>query len=188
MMRFVHLFPILCLAAGCIPISLNPIYTDDDLVFDEGLLGAWSEGADSESWTFERDGDKAYTLTIRQTGEERPVVLSAHLVQIKKHRLLDLTLTDESELPELEEWEAFHLLPVHSFWYMKREGDAFSLRTFDYDWLEERMDKGRLWVSHEEIADRLVFTAKTARMQRFLAKWGNDEDALGDWETITRQP
>ena len=163
----------------------NSIYTDDDLVFDGGLLGTWA--ADSETWTFEQVGDTAYKLTIRESDTKRPVVLSAHLVQIKAHRLLDLSLGENSELPELEEMESFHLLPAHSFWYVKREGDSLSLRTFSQDWLEERMKKGRLWVDHVEVDDRLVFTAKTERVQRFLAKWGSHDRALGEWETITRK-
>jgi hypothetical protein len=109
------------------------------------------------------------------------------LVQIKKHRVLDLSFADESDLPDLAEWEALHILPAHSFWYVKRDGDAFSLRSFDYDWLKNRKEKGRLWVDHLDTPDRLVFTAKTDRMQRFLAKWGDDEEALGDWGTLTRQ-
>jgi hypothetical protein len=184
-MRYLGLIPILSLIAGCIPLSLNPIYTSEDLVFDAGLLGTWA--VDSGTWTFEQIGDNTYKLTIQDADTKRPVVLSAHLVQIKSHRLLDLSIADDSELPELEDMELLHLLPAHSFWYVKREGDSLSLRTFSRDWLKKRIVKGRLWVEHVEVDDRLVFTAKTERMQRFLAKWGNSDSALGDWETITRQ-
>ena len=48
----------LCSITGCIPTSINPLYTGQDLVFDPALIGVWSETGDSkETWAFEKAGD-----------------------------------------------------------------------------------------------------------------------------------
>jgi hypothetical protein len=57
--------------AGCVP-SWNPFYTENDLVFDPALAGAWrpveAKDASKEAWEFTKAGDKHYQLA--QTDEE----------------------------------------------------------------------------------------------------------------------
>src|ERR1019366_7010332 len=80
----------LCLP-GCIP-SLNPFYTDKDLVFDPRLLGTWAEKGkeqEPETWSFEKAGDKAYKLAIAEKpGKEGE--FTAHLFKLKHEYFLDL--------------------------------------------------------------------------------------------------
>jgi len=45
------------LLAGCVPIvSLNPLFTKEDIVFDEKLLGTWLDDANDPGaiWEFAR--------------------------------------------------------------------------------------------------------------------------------------
>ncbi|MBK6364443.1 MAG: hypothetical protein IPF52_13480 [Saprospiraceae bacterium] len=44
---------IISILTGCIP-SLNPLYTDKDLVFTSQLLGTWTGAKSEESWTFDK--------------------------------------------------------------------------------------------------------------------------------------
>src|ERR1035441_1939153 len=80
----------LCLPA-CIP-SLNPFYTDKDLVFDPRLVGTWAEKGkeqEPETWSFEKAGDKAYKLAIAEKpGKEGE--FTAHLFKLKQEYFLDL--------------------------------------------------------------------------------------------------
>ncbi len=40
--RYLVLLALLACLTGCVPVdSLNPLYTDKDLAFDESLLGSW---------------------------------------------------------------------------------------------------------------------------------------------------
>ena len=42
MRKLLLLFAGTLLLTGCVPVdSLNPLYTDKDIVFDESLLGTW---------------------------------------------------------------------------------------------------------------------------------------------------
>lgn len=58
-MKTTHIFLLATLTFflfGCIP-SLNPLYTNDDLVTDDNLIGEWCENQSKETWTIEkRDG------------------------------------------------------------------------------------------------------------------------------------
>jgi len=171
---------VLVIAAGCIPLSLHPLYTDEDLTYDTGLEGVW--GDEHDRWTFEKAGENVYKLTV-ENGDEGPALFSAHLVQLKKYCFLDLQV---SEVAGLSDFESMMLIPVHGIWQYERDGDTFRLRTLDYEWLGDRREKGRLWVSHDELEDWFVFTAEPKRMQRFFLKWIDNEDAYGDWEEISR--
>ena len=43
---------LLLLCSGCIPTSLHPLYTEEDILFDQRLIGSWSEEDGDDSWTF----------------------------------------------------------------------------------------------------------------------------------------
>ncbi|GMV90273.1 MAG: hypothetical protein AMXMBFR82_00510 [Candidatus Hydrogenedentota bacterium] len=173
------LIAVLLLSASCIPLSLHPLYTDEDLVYDPGLEGAWGE--EGEQWIFEKADEKEYKLTIKDNDES--FIFSAHLVQLKEYRFLDM---QASEVAGLSDFFGGFLVPAHGIFQIEREGDTFRLRTMDYEWLEDRLEKGRLWVAHEELDDWFVFTADTKRMQRFFLKWVDHEDAYGGWEETNR--
>lgn len=54
------------LLAGCVPVmSLHPLYTDEDVIFEEKLLGTWLDDS-NDTWTFERISEfhESYALTF----------------------------------------------------------------------------------------------------------------------------
>ena len=61
----------LILVTGCIVTSVNPLYTEKDLVFDPALVGAWSEGEGKDTWAFEKAGEKkARSRSLEARGQE----------------------------------------------------------------------------------------------------------------------
>ena len=44
------LFGLLPLLSGCIVRSLHPLYTDENVIFEEGLVGQWMEEGSKEVW------------------------------------------------------------------------------------------------------------------------------------------
>ena len=66
---------LLCLT-GCVPVdSLNPLYTDKDVAFDESLLGAWvgpdkSDEGGLEILAREQDGKKSYLLVMTDKNKD----------------------------------------------------------------------------------------------------------------------
>ena len=97
--KHIALFALLACLTGCLPVdSLNSLYTDKDVVFDESLLGFWvgpknGEDGGLEFSPLEGNGPKGYVLTMydkakgSQDGDK--MVFHAHLVNLGGRRFLD---------------------------------------------------------------------------------------------------
>ena len=54
------------LLTACIP-SVNPYFTEKDVVFDPSLLGTWGNPGDpKENWRFEAADNKAYMFSVSE--------------------------------------------------------------------------------------------------------------------------
>jgi hypothetical protein len=85
--------PLAMMLVGCAPVdSLNPLYNDKDVVFDESLLGQW--GTAGEGLNFAKLGDNGYTIVMSgpddDTGQTLTLIFEAHLVNLQGHRFLDV--------------------------------------------------------------------------------------------------
>lgn len=169
------------LLAGCIPVSLHPVYTEETLVDVPELLGKWSDDPEEGYWLFEKEENVGeYRVTIQEKKEVR-LVFRAHTALTQENLLLDMVV----EYPDKSELE-FYTVPVHLFWQIDISGDQLKMRTIDYQWLTDRDKKGRLWIKHETVDDRLVLTATPERMQRFVRNWVKCDEAWSDWEELPR--
>jgi hypothetical protein len=99
--RYVVLLALLACLTGCVPVdSLNPLYTDKDLVFDKALLGTWvgtdnGEGGELTISAIGEKGKEWYELTMtdrdKDNGKCREItVYRAHLVNLSGRRFLDV--------------------------------------------------------------------------------------------------
>jgi hypothetical protein len=82
--------------------SLNPLYTDKDVVFDESLLGEWvgMDANDTGGMKFIKEGNNAYVIVMSDTdanGEQKNTFYDARLLNIAGQKFLDV-------LPQ--EWSA----------------------------------------------------------------------------------
>src|ERR1051326_5536439 len=92
----IFVFALTVTLLGCLP-SLNPLYTEKDLIHDPALLGAWVEPSDDtnkeeRSWTFTKADEHAYQLEIKQGDRRSP--FGAHLLQLGGQRSLDICPAD----------------------------------------------------------------------------------------------
>src|SRR5713226_7108606 len=90
------LFALTLTLLGCLP-SLNPLYTEKDLIHDPALLGAWvQKNEDSNKperlWTFTKEDEHSYTLEIKEGDKRSP--FGAHLLKLGEHRYLDICPAD----------------------------------------------------------------------------------------------
>jgi hypothetical protein len=96
--------------AGCAPVdSLNPLYADKDVVFDETLLGQW--GAPKDGLHIAKLGENGYRLVMSgrddDSGQIVSMVLDAHLVNLQGHHFLDVvcrqaeSVNDSQRIPEV---------------------------------------------------------------------------------------
>ena len=174
------------LLSGCVTVglSLYPLYTHDDLVFDPGLLGQWSEGTSEGVWHFEKAGERKYKLTIAEESEK--VAFEAHLLEVQGHMFLDLF----PYKPEREENSitAVFYVPVHLFFHVKQIEPTLQMRLLDEEWLEKFLGEYPDAISYAKVEefDRLVLTAPTSELQEFLITHIYTKDAFGDFSNMER--
>jgi hypothetical protein len=74
------------LLVGCYTLSIDPLYFEEDLVFDPSLVGIWgdTESADGGTWTFLSRGGKSYQLVTTED-DESDGVFEAHLLRAQRH-------------------------------------------------------------------------------------------------------
>jgi len=152
------------LLSGCLP-SLHQLYTDETLVFEEGLIGKWRTDED-DIWQFRKAREKEYELRIYDMEEELGR-LEAHLVKIKDMMFLDL-YPDSEYIKYLDDFYKLHFLPVHTFMKVDRIDPNLQLRMIDYDEVEDMLEDDPDALKHEIVNDRIVLTATTEQLQEFV--------------------
>src|SRR5437660_5604467 len=94
--RYLALLTLLACLTGCVPVdSLNPLYTDKDVVFDESLLGEWAgmDANEKGGMKFIKEGNDAYVAVMSDTdanGEQKNTFYDVHLLNIAGQKFLDV--------------------------------------------------------------------------------------------------
>jgi len=146
---------LLFLTAGCFVRSLYPLYTEQDIVFEPGLVGRWNDDGDAV-WTFSRGKGKSYELVIiDDSGNRDP--FTAHLVRIEENLFLDL-LPGQAKLEGTDFYKSL-FLPIHTFCYVKQIEPTLQMRAPDLDWLEKYLDEHPDALRHEKLQEKIVVTA-----------------------------
>jgi hypothetical protein len=199
---------------GCIP-SLHPLYTKDKLVFIEDLLGIWTnsdmpleekkleitlndeEKNLPELWSFEKADDDYYKL-IHVDLNGRAARFDVHVVQLGENYFIDFFREDPNKKDlekynfafqgdQINDMEAFHLMPVHTFAKLEITDSHVNISMFDHEFLEKLFKEKRIRLKHENVDDTIVLTAQPEELQQFMMKYGDDEDAFLDPTTLHRK-
>src|SRR5688572_6707912 len=132
---------LVCFLAACTP-SLQPFYTEKDLVFEPALAGSFSEDKEDPVWTFKKSGERAYELVIKE-GEKRSS-FSVHLFKLAGEQYLDLYASQNSleDCPR-EDFLKSSLVPGHLVMKTKI-GPGLHLQILDEDWLKTELKSRNL--------------------------------------------
>lgn len=166
---------IVSILSGCIP-TLNPIYTEKDLVFESELLGTWTKSKPKEIWTFDQKSETEYLLTYSK--KRKHITFKAHLLKIGESLYLDLY----PESPQSDDYfNHMHLYPVHTFYKIEMTNDQLTIKALDYSWLEKGIDANQINISHIKSLDgRILLTATTEELQKFILKYTDSKEAYKD--------
>ncbi|MBK8080214.1 MAG: hypothetical protein IPK25_08000 [Saprospiraceae bacterium] len=162
---------IISILTGCIP-SLNPLYTDKDLVFTSQLLGTWTGAKSEESWTFDKKNEKEYILT--HSVKNNQATFSAHVVKIGEFLFLDLYPEDFLSDNYLYQ---MHLCPVHTFSKIKITNEQLTIEMFDPKWLEKGIETNQINIDHVKSSEgTILLTASTEDLQKYTLNYA---DSIG---------
>lgn len=162
------------LAAGCIPLSIHPVYTDADLVFEPALVGSFGDG--EEIWEFEQQDERSYVLTVTEAEEESPRY-EVHLARVGDLLLMDFY--PEPSDAKVDEYLGMLLAPLHTFALVEAIEPDLVLKTLNMQFVEKLLQENPAALKHEIEDDNLIITASSKELQAFVQKYAGDEKA---WE------
>ena len=185
------LFLLAGLLGGCVPVmSLHPLYTENDLVFDEKLLGTWVDDSNENMLEFSKSekSQKTYQVIYSVTKEEGKGkgIFDAHLVKLEGKLFLDVFPNQlpcgEIEDPNQTKWfyNAFFSIPVHTFAKVDSIEPQLKLRLSDNETMKELLKKDPNAVGHEMLEENAVLTAKTKELQKFAVKYADGKEFFSE--------
>ena len=186
-LAFAVLAVALIAAAGCVVTSVYPYYTAKDVVLDPALVGTWTETGETnaqKNWQFARGGGQDYTLIVQD--EDEKTEFTAHLFKLKERRFIDA-------LPAKRDDD---FIPPHYLLQIARlEDSTLEMSIMSYKWLEELVEKNpkairHTWIEREpgkREGGKLVLTADTAELQKFVLKHAADTNAFPEAFKMTRR-
>jgi len=178
-MKILLTFGIALLISGCLQPSLHPLFTEKDLVFDPGLIGAWVGENEKETWILQKAGDHTYDLFWE--GERDSAKYEVHLVRLGKFEFLDIY----PQVPEM--CDDALLIRAHMFSIIWRDGDTLRNAMLNPDWLEDMIARKKVNIAHERLHDRIVLTASAKELQKFILNYAEDVNAFPDPAEFHRQ-
>lgn len=173
----------LLLCAGCVP-SLNPLYTDQDVIFDPALLGVWAEKDSKETWELSQTTGKQYRLIYTEEDGKKGE-FTVHLLKVEGQTFLDL-FPAELTLPQGDYYKG-HFLPSHTFILLSNRGAAIQMSYLEPEWLMEFLTKNPAAIQHEKVGDRILLTASPKELQKFLLANLKTKGAFSPMEHLERK-
>lgn len=161
----------------CAPVpSVNPIYTEKDIVFEPSLVGTWA--ANDSLIRVTAAENKAYEIEIIDFWRGQGI-FTAHLAKIRGQLYLDI-YPDPEEADIKWAWYEDNFVPVHTMALVEQLGPNPVIAFFDADWLTEYLSKHPRAIKHSGTTrDDIILTAPTKKLQRLLRKASTREDAFG---------
>jgi len=188
------------LASSCIP-SLFPLYTEEDLVTDDRIVGTWASG-EMGTWVIERldyrptsdffssdwsDAEKknTYKLIVIETdgGDTLETEFVVHMLVLDGQHYLNYYPVDYELDHDFLSW---HMVEANNFSKVKITEDSISLGFFDPSYLEDLIDENRIKISHIRHDNGILITARTKELQKFVIKYGDEEDAILEPDVLKR--
>jgi hypothetical protein len=172
---------------GCVP-SLNPIWTEKDLIFDPALLGTWRDKDSKATFVFTRTGDKEYR--VLQTDENGvKAEFEVRLAKLKDRRFLDFTLKNvEDDEIKLNDWARFSIIPGHLILLVHATESELRIAAMNPDWLKQHVEKNPKAIATRKVGgDGLVLAASTAELQVFVLKYSGEDQLFGGPMRLARQ-
>lgn len=149
---------------GCIP-SLNPVYTEKELVFDRQALGVWGQPGKTAKWEFSEGGANSYRLVYTDEGGKQGV-FRAHLANLDG--TLFLNLFPEAMPSDNSAFYQFHLVPIHTVYRVRRTEPNLELAAIDFQWLDKYLAEHPQELTFATMNGSKLVTAPTADLQRFV--------------------
>ena len=186
------------LVSQCTVMSFYPLYTKDELVKDDRIVGTWMSkltteevSEDSLVWNInpyknnkvstskDNPKDKTYWLKIYPYENPKDVVeFEIHIVDLEGKLYLDFLI---EEIPYENVFASIHLMPVHTFAQLEVKDKELTVKWFNNELLEKLLKENKIRIRHEKRKDGAqLLTAKPKELQKFVIKYSNRKDVYNE--------
>ena len=175
------------LLCACVP-SVNPFYTDKDVITDARLAGTWVETGKKEHaviWNFDASTNNAYAVALKDD-DGKAGKFEGHLFKLGKELFLDVTPTECNFDDKQAGLLNCAMLPGHLLFRVKLEDAKFSMAVCNPDWIKKFLDKNPSAISHRVVTDSVILTADTAALQKFVLRHLGKDELFGDFGEYQR--
>jgi len=195
--RKIIFYLLTALLGGCVPVmSLHPLYTEKEVVFEEKLLGTWVDDINSPNttWEFKRPDEKEnkYRL-IFADNEGKRGLFDAHLMKLgDRFFLLDVFPSEppwDEDDPNKVNWvfNTLFLVPVHTFIKINGIEPRMNLQLTDDEDFKELLEENPSAVEFATIEEQPVLTAPTGELQAFVLKYADDKRLFPNEVNLVRK-
>jgi hypothetical protein len=191
--------------SSCVLSSLFPLYTEQDLRNDDGLIGKWQVGnsEDKNSWIIEKvdtsDNDggflgKSGTWSEYNTGKTYRLVavqdtikqeFALNLLELDGIRYIDLYPVNVKVSPDFLAW---HMVSTHIFGRIEIHENQLITSFFEQDFFIKLIKQNKIRISHVDLNGRQLITAETDELQKFAKKYADQSQAFQKPDTLPRLP
>jgi hypothetical protein len=184
------------LMGGCVPVmSLRPLYTKENVVFDKKLLGTWVDDPNNPeiTWQFKSIDEPKNAYKLIFTGEDgMKGSFVAHLVKLQDRLFLDVYPSElpwDPEDPNKMEWpyNTLFLIPAHTFVKIDSVGPKLKMRLMLETQLKKLLEENPDAIEHVAVEDKLVLTASTKELQAFVLKYADGDKVFTDEIVLERK-
>ena len=166
---------------GCLVLSLNPVYTDDSLIWDAELLGKWHDADDNVLVDIQRGEWRSYRIHYEHPIESGD--LTGYLTTIGDERYLDV-------MPIRGADRGSFLVPVHAILRVRLHGDTLDVAPLSYDWFVDRVraarDTSGLALTRDQ-KENVLILSPPVKLRPWLRAQPQDGPMFGAAATFTRK-
>lgn len=171
---------VVCLP-GCLVLALNPLYTDDSLAWDPGLLGKWYDADDNVLVDIERGEWRSYRIHYEHPIEKGD--LTGYLTAVGDERYLDV-------MPIRGADRGSFLVPVHAILRVRLKDDSLEVAPLSYDWFRDQRrasrESGGLALTRDQKENVLILSPPD-RLRTWLRAQPVDGPMFGAAATFSRK-
>lgn len=162
---------------GCPARSLYPFFEERNLVFNPGLVGAWTDQEKKETYFFQKGEGKNYDVIIcEESGDTTHY--TAQLGQIGKVWFLGSCPKDDIK--------DFQLVPTHIISKLLLNGDSLIFATLESDYVRKFIDSKKIKISYVTQKEDIILTAPTEELQQLIFQLAQDNKAFSNTTTLIR--
>jgi hypothetical protein len=198
--QFSTILAVITFLSACGLNTFHPIFKVNELAYDKRLLGTWNTDS-RESITFAPASTLPETLIppqllpyknnffVQTKGDERTL---AFLTKIGGNYYLDnYPLEDTPSATAFEKFFFGQFVKMHSISRVDFiNSTSVKIRSVEQDYLEKLIQTKQVRIPYTVVATpenddkKIVITASTEDLQKFIVKYGNDEKAYNNEDAI----